>query len=532
MTDQITPAQGAHPHDSERSLPRRHGVEAHTSPVTDQVVPPPRTGKKLITGLAISALVLGGGFLAHRSFYHSSEGFSAPGSFGSSAEVVSINDLPQSVLLTDSEQGRAPVALISRSEWEGKSATTITFNGTEVTSNSPQITTANNVTTIRAAGIYRLTGNSSGQIVVDAPDDALVVIILDELHIDTHSGPAIDIRAAKNAVVVVEGDNSIADASSYTDSASANAALYADTDLQLSGSGKLTINGRGNDGIAATDSLVIDGPTISVQAADDGLRGKDALAILSGTLDIAAGGDALKSDQETDNTKGNIFITGGTTHITADDDAVHAESLVSITGGNLSVDSAYEGLEAAVVDINGGHITLNTHDDAINGASDTQDALVQIRGGEVTIHAEGDALDANGTLNITGGTVTAWGPSNDGNGTIDADAAFTVTGGRLIAAASAGMAMVPTSDGIGWVSATVSARQGAQVTITQAGTLVASFSANKSFENLLFADSALMAGQEVTVTIDGVSTNVTANEGRNTGPGGGMDVPGAPRPRH
>ena len=83
----------------------------------------------------------------------------------------------------------------------------------------------------------------------------------------------------------------------------------------------------------------------------------------------------------------------------------------------------------------------------------------------ITLDAQGDALDANGDLTISGGTVVAWGPQNDDNGTIDVDGTFTLTGGTLLAAGSAGMAMAPSAGDLGWLSANVSAAAGSTVVV-------------------------------------------------------------------
>ena len=47
---------------------------------------------------------------------------------------------------------------------------------------------------------------------------------------------------------------------------------------------------------------------------------------------------------------------------------------------------------------------------------------------------------------MTGGTAVVSGPTNDGNGALDVDGTFDVSGGTLLAAGASGMAMTPGAD--------------------------------------------------------------------------------------
>lgn len=63
----------------------------------------------------------------------------------------------------------------------------------------------------------------------------------------------------------------------------------------------------------------------------------------------------------------------------------------------------------------------------------------------MVIDASGDGLDTNGTMKMSGGTVIVNGPVSSGNGALDYDNGFPVTGGTLIAACSSGIALAPDS---------------------------------------------------------------------------------------
>lgn len=67
-------------------------------------------------------------------------------------------------------------------------------------------------------------------------------------------------------------------------------------------------------------------------------------------------------------------------------------------------------------------------------------ATLSITGGNLTVKANGDGLDANGSIEMTGGNVIVNGSSNGGNGALDYDTTFNISGGTIIAAGNQRMA--------------------------------------------------------------------------------------------
>ncbi len=61
----------------------------------------------------------------------------------------------------------------------------------------------------------------------------------------------------------------------------------------------------------------------------------------------------------------------------------------------------------------------------------------------VKVYASGDGLDANGKITMDGGTVYVFGPTDAGNGALDYDGNFYLTGGTLVAVGASGMAQLP-----------------------------------------------------------------------------------------
>lgn len=383
----------------------------------------------------------------------------------------------------------ADYTTVNPGEWNESDAVDVRLSGGTATSDAPGVQVSGSTVTITEAGVYRLSGSLQGQIVVAAPDDALVVLILDGVDISNTAGAAIDVQTADDvAIHLADGSaNTVSDAASYAEDVEANAAIYADTDLTISGAGSLTVHGNGNNGIVSKDDLVILGGDITVTAANHALRGKDSLVVEGGTLDLTArDGDGMKSDgddneasADIDWTRGYIYVSGGaitieagddglqaftdtvieggTVTVSVADDGVKAEAIVSIGGGEVTVTRSVEGIEAANIGITGGVVDVTASDDGINASGNAElQALIagteftgvanreadtgerlEISGGEVTVRAGFDGLDSNGTLTISGGTVTITSAANGGDGPIDANGAVSVADGIVTANGSA-----------------------------------------------------------------------------------------------
>lgn len=405
------------------------------------------------------------------------------------------------------------------------------------------LSAAQGTVTISEAGTYRLSGTFTGQVVVDAPEDANVGLILDNATITNDAAQAILVSSAKNVAIKLVGTNKVADATSYAEDASGTAAIFSATDLAIFGEGSLEVQGRGADGIATKDDLYIESGTITVTAADDGIRGKDSLTIAGGTVTVTAGNSALKSNQDSDETKGYVVVsggtvklkatkdgihaatdavlTGGTVLIDAGDDGIHADATALVEGASVDVTSSVEGLEGAQVVINSGTVNLASSDDGINGSVDSGQALVLITGGKVVVNAAGDGIDSNGSITQTGGDVVVYGPTDNGNGALDYDASYTFSGGTLWALGSTGMAMAPSNVTAGsFVMSNVTAAAGDNVKVTDSsGKVFAEVTAAKNAQNVVFASADLSKGTEYTITAG--SNTATATAGTATGGMGG-----------
>ena len=140
------------------------------------------------------------------------------------------------------------------------------------------------------------------------------------------------------------------------------------------------------------------------------------------------------------------------------------------------------------------------------------------------------------------------GPTNDGNGALDVNGTFTISGGTLLAAGSSGMAVAPASSSTqGWVAMTFTSSQpaGTVVHIVAAdGQVVASFTASKAFTSLVYSSAEISSGASYSVHTrrhglrrrvgglvdDGDLSGATAagTFTAGTAPAGGMGMGGGP----
>ena len=169
-----------------------------------------------------------------------------------------------------------------------------------------------------------------------------------------------------------------------------------------------------------------------------GIKADGVLTISGGTFDIDTLDDAIHSNAD-------VTVSGGTLGISTGDDGVHSDNNTVVSGGEINIAKCYEGLEGQTVTVSGGKVTLTSSDDGINAAggdnqgvgggfgpdsfSADSEAKITITGGEIHVNASGDGLDSNGDIEISGGTVYVYGPTSNGNGSLDYENNAVITGG-------------------------------------------------------------------------------------------------------
>jgi len=216
-------------------------------------------------------------------------------------------------------------------------------------------------------------------------------------------------------------------------------------------------------GVKVQNELNIREGTITLQTYDDGLHADYGTSFDdgtkgSGTVNISGGTVNMNVYAPENKTAGGRRGPGGHggwggQQTVAGADGIHADGILNISGGTINIDSAYEGLEANVINISGGKTTVAANDDGVNATKGNSAAQISVTGGylDVTVAPNGDTdgIDSNGYYTQTGGVVITRGPNSQNAAAIDADGSVSVSGGTLIVL---GYGRVSTGGGVKTVS--------------------------------------------------------------------------------
>lgn len=262
--------------------------------------------------------------------------------------------------------------------------------------------------------------------------------------------------------------------------------------------------------------------TTEESTSSKGIKAKTDLTITGGSFTIDAADDAVHSN-------GNVYILDGALQIATGDDGIHADSTLQVEGGDINITKSYEGLESSAINILNGTIHVVSSDDGINVAGDTgtaMDSVLTIADGYIVVDAGGDGLDANGSIVMTGGTVLVNGPENGGNGALDYDRTFDISGGTLVAVGSSAMAQgISTSSSQNAIMMTYSTTQPAGTMLhleDSKGNNILSFSPTKSYSSVVMSTPQIEQNQSYKLytggsvsgnTQDGISVDETYTGG-------------------
>lgn len=254
-------------------------------------------------------------------------------------------------------------------------------------------------------------------------------------------------------------------------------------------------------------------------ASTKGLKAGGALTVRGGTLSIDAADDALHSHSD-------LTVSGGELALASGDDGVHADGTLTVSGGTTTISTCYEGLEGAQVEVTGGTIDLTATDDGLNASDSTgsqpadsnasaasSECSISISGGVLSINASGDAIDSNGSLEITGGTITCEGPIQGDTSVLDFDTTGTITGGTFMGTGAAKMVQTLSSTTQGVLTVSTGFQQaGSELTIKDAsGNEVCRLSPEQPFELLIMSSSDIQPGATYEVEVGGQTLTAQAS---------------------
>lgn len=292
-------------------------------------------------------------------------------------------------------------------EWSPAEAEVIDLNAAE-----------DGLVTITEEGDYVLSGTLEGRVVIEAPEEDKVRLILNGATIVSPEGPAIyEKQADKLIITLAEGTvNTLTDGDMIPDGDDEiGAALYAEDDLSINGSGTLVVNGTRKHGIQSKADLVIAGGEITVSAVTDGIRGRNSLLLLDGSLNITAGGDGLTATRTEEKGKGWVVLSGGSVTVKTGDGAGEVRASANSHGGfggrgrmddwgssSSGTDSGVsrKAVKAATdLTVLGGTYVFDCEDDGLHGAN------VTVSGGTFSIQSGDDALHADSELTVNAGEI-------------------------------------------------------------------------------------------------------------------------------
>ena len=293
------------------------------------------------------------------------------------------------------------------------------------------------------------------------------------------------------------------------------------------GGGSANGTSQGNEGSGIFGGFSNNNADSSDTTSMKGIKSVSELLISAGNINIDSADDSIHSN-------GTITINGGIFNISAGDDGIHADTSIEINGGEFKISKSYEGMESAEITINDGNIVLVASDDGINvaGGNDSSsfngqfgggdnfntssgEAGLTINGGYIAIDASGDGIDVNSSVVMTDGTVIVSGPQSDGNGALDYNSTFNISGGLLVAVGSSGMAQAPSSDSTQYsmmINFSSTLEAGTMVHIQSSdGEDILTFVPERQYSSVVISSPELEEGETYTVYYGGSSTGEEEN---------------------
>ncbi len=299
-------------------------------------------------------------------------------------------------------------------EYDEAKAVSVKLKGDSVETSANGVSFSDGVLTVKNEGIYLLSGDLNGQIVIDNSDDKKIQLVLDGVNITTDKACGIYVKNADKVFVTAKKDtqNTITTSGeSYADGdTNVDGGIFSDCDLTLNGQGSLTIKSTACHGIVTKDDLKICGAVLDVTATGHGLKANDSIRVSSGEITVNSGKDGLHAENSDDSAKGFVYIENGKLNLNTKGDGIDSSMTVQIENGDFDItttatdDASTKGIKAnANLVINDGNFDLNTADDGLHCANECyiNNGTFNISTGDDGIHSDENVIINDGTITIS-----------------------------------------------------------------------------------------------------------------------------------
>ena len=347
------------------------------------------------------------------------------------------------------------LALLEPTEYDVSDATTFVFSddGIEVTDGAYSgYKTEGTALAITDTGTYVVSGSCANGSIVVKKNVTGVTLVLNGLKLSASATAPVTCNKGSEVRIIAEAGsvNDLADDEFNNDDVYTDEELYPDIEnavIKCKDGSNVTICGTGTINVTANGKNGVKGGYDLYEEDEDGnatetLLSEASLTVKEVTLNITASvNDGLKSDKELNILSGNITVS-------AADDGIKSDYVLNIgsegyVGPTITVTEAYEGIEAATLNVYTGNITVNASDDGINAAnSDLENYEYSYNqyGGYVYVNVTaGDGVDSNGTINLYGGVLEIYSPSEGDGDPLDSDNGTNFAGATVLAVGNLGM---------------------------------------------------------------------------------------------
>ena len=274
------------------------------------------------------------------------------------------------------------------------------------------------------------------------------------------------------------GTNILSLAKDSTNSLSGSETGISATNITLTGEGGLAISEVSTFGIFATDDLVVE----------------------SGTLTIDSAGSGLYAFHQTETSHGDLTINGGNVTISSSQQAgaaLFAGNQLTVNNGSVTVNAAYEAFVAKNLVLNGGtnQLASTGHGlvarDSYLQEGELSEANIKIEGGTNAVTAGLSPVLANGNISLNGGvnTFVAEIPEQE---VFTYSGKADLTGGSLVALGATSL----TTSSQNLLYTSLLGSPGDTITISDAaGNEVASYHSPVAFSAIAYSSDQLTTGE-------------------------------------